>query len=46
MNAEKSPQAGGATASLLQESAVSIATPEIDSRLEAMRLNLDQLLQR
>jgi len=46
MNAEKSPQAGGATASLLQESAVSIATPEIDSRLEAMRRNLDQLLQR
>lgn len=46
LNAEKSPQAGGATASLLQESAVAIATPEIDSRIEAMRRNLDQLLQR
>jgi polysaccharide chain length determinant protein (PEP-CTERM system associated) len=38
--------AGGTTEALLQESALSIATPEIDSRLEAQRRNLDALLQR
>jgi polysaccharide chain length determinant protein (PEP-CTERM system associated) len=32
--------------SLLQESSISIATPEIDSRLDAQRRNLDSLLQR
>lgn len=40
---------GGANAglqSLLQESAISVATPEIDARIEALRRNLDQLLQR
>ncbi len=34
------------TESLLQESAISVATPEIDSRLEAQKKNLDALLQR
>jgi polysaccharide chain length determinant protein (PEP-CTERM system associated) len=47
MSVEKS---GGstdvATQSLLQESAVNIATPEIDSRLEAQRRSLDGLMQR
>lgn len=32
--------------SLLQESAVSVSTPEIDARLDAQRRNLDALLQR
>jgi polysaccharide chain length determinant protein (PEP-CTERM system associated) len=32
--------------SLLQESSLSVATPEIDGRLEAQRRNLDGLLQR
>lgn len=32
--------------SLLQESAISVATPEIDARLELQRRNLDALLQR
>lgn len=32
--------------SILQESALSIATPEIDARLQAQRTNLDGLLQR
>lgn len=35
-----------ATQGLLQESAVAVATPEIDARLEAQRRNLDSLLQR
>ena len=35
-----------ATQSLLQESAVNIATPEIDARLEAQRRSLDGLMQR
>ena len=34
------------TQSLLQESAISVATPEIDARLEAQKRNLDGLLQR
>ena len=35
-----------ATASLMQESAVGIATPEIDARIENQKRNIDQLLQR
>lgn len=35
-----------ATQSLLQESAITIATPEIDARLDAQKRNLDTLLQR
>jgi polysaccharide chain length determinant protein (PEP-CTERM system associated) len=45
--AERAPQSGaGTTASLLQESQVNISTPEIDARIEAMKRNLDGLLQR
>jgi polysaccharide chain length determinant protein (PEP-CTERM system associated) len=41
-------QGGGnlVTQSLLQESSISVATPEIDSRIEAQRRNLDALMQR
>jgi polysaccharide chain length determinant protein (PEP-CTERM system associated) len=41
-------QGGGSsvTQSLLQESALSVSTPEIDSRLDAQKRNLDGLLQR
>ena len=47
MDAEKTGvSSDGTTRSLLQESAVSVATPEIDGRLEAQRRNLDGLLQR
>ena len=44
--AEKGQGAGLVTQSLLQESSVSVATPEIDSRIEAQKRNLDALLQR
>lgn len=43
---EKSQGANLATQSLLQESAIGISTPEIDSRLETQKKNLDALLQR
>ncbi|QPF73686.1 chain length-determining protein [Roseateles sp. DAIF2] len=43
---ERSRNAGGTTQSLLQESSLNIATPEIDARLDAQRRNLDALLQR
>lgn len=47
LDAEKSGNgADNVTQSLLQESALSVATPEIDGRLEAQRRNLDGLLQR
>lgn len=47
MDLEKAGAASDGTAqSLLQESAVSVATPEIDGRLEAQRRSLDGLLQR
>lgn len=47
MDAEKAgAKPDPATQSQLQESALSIATPEIDARLEAQRRNLDSLLQR
>ncbi len=38
--------AAGSTQSLLQESAITVATPEIDARIEAQKRNLDNLLQR
>jgi polysaccharide chain length determinant protein (PEP-CTERM system associated) len=38
--------ADSVTQSLLQESSLSVATPEIDGRLESQRRNLDGLLQR
>ena len=43
---EKSQGANSSTQSLLQESAISVATPEIDARLDAQRRQLDNLLQR
>ncbi|BDT68820.1 hypothetical protein os1_30070 [Comamonadaceae bacterium OS-1] len=43
---EKSDSANISTKSLMQESAQSLATPEIDSRIEAQKRNLDALLQR
>ncbi|MDP2004480.1 MAG: GNVR domain-containing protein [Rubrivivax sp.] len=38
--------AGSTTQSLLQESALSVSTPELDARLESHKRNLDGLLQR
>ena len=50
MGVERSGGSGSptdaATQSLLQESALNVATPEIDARLEAQRRSLDGLLQR
>jgi polysaccharide chain length determinant protein (PEP-CTERM system associated) len=46
LGVERAPSAAGVTQSLLQESAISVATPEIDSRIEAQKRNLDGLLQR
>lgn len=43
---EKSQTTNLSTQSLLQESAISVATPEIDARLDAQRRQLDNLLQR
>jgi polysaccharide chain length determinant protein (PEP-CTERM system associated) len=37
---------GAATASLLQEANITVATPELDSRIDAQKKNLDALLQR
>jgi polysaccharide chain length determinant protein (PEP-CTERM system associated) len=40
-------QAGNlATQSLLQESTISVSTPELDSRIDGLRKNLDALMQR
>jgi polysaccharide chain length determinant protein (PEP-CTERM system associated) len=46
LGAEKSTSADLATKSLLQESAITLSTPEIDARLDAQKRNLDALLQR
>ena len=46
LESEKSQTLNLSTQSLLQESATSIATPEIDGRLDAQKRNLDVLLQR
>ncbi|MDI4631715.1 chain length-determining protein [Pelomonas sp. V22] len=46
LEAERTRGGDSTTASLLQESAITISTPEIDSRLDAQRRNLDGLLQR
>ena len=43
---EKTQATNLSTQSLLQESAISVATPEIDARLDAQRRQLDNLLQR
>lgn len=44
--AETSSSGSLSTQSILQESALSVSTPEIDARLDAQRRNLDALLQR
>jgi polysaccharide chain length determinant protein (PEP-CTERM system associated) len=44
--AEKGTGSNAVTQSLLQESTISVATPEIDGRIDAQRRNLDALLQR
>lgn len=46
LNAERSAGTGTATQSLLQESALTVSTPEIDARIEAQKKSLDNLLQR
>jgi polysaccharide chain length determinant protein (PEP-CTERM system associated) len=46
LDSEKSQNADITSRSLLQESAMSISTPEIDARIEAQKRNLDALLQR
>jgi polysaccharide chain length determinant protein (PEP-CTERM system associated) len=46
LGAEKSSTANAATKSLLQESAITVATPEIDARIDVQKRNLDSLLQR
>lgn len=43
---ETAQSANLTTRSLLQESAISVSTPEIDARIEAQQRNLDMLLQR
>lgn len=46
MAGEKSTGSSLSTQSLLQESALSVSTPEVDARIEAQKRNLDGLLQR
>ncbi|WP_210544175.1 XrtA system polysaccharide chain length determinant [Rhodoferax sp. PAMC 29310] len=46
IEAEKSQSADTTTRSLLQESALSVSTPEIDARIDVQKRNLDTLLQR
>jgi polysaccharide chain length determinant protein (PEP-CTERM system associated) len=46
LEAERQQQSNLATASLLQESSISVATPEIDARIDAQKRNLDTLLTR
>ncbi|CAD5375203.1 Chain length-determining protein [Rubrivivax sp. A210] len=46
LQAERSQAGSTATQSLLQESAISVSTPEIDGRIDALKRNLDALLQR
>jgi polysaccharide chain length determinant protein (PEP-CTERM system associated) len=43
---ERGQGANTVTQSLLQESSLSVATPELDARIDAQRKNLDALLQR
>ncbi|NDG39082.1 MAG: chain length-determining protein [Betaproteobacteria bacterium] len=43
---EKGGSASTAVQTLLQESKIAVATPEIDARIDALKRNLDQLLQR
>ena len=43
---ERAPSANSATQSLLQESTFNVSTPELDSRIDSQKKNLDALLQR
>ncbi len=43
---ERAPVGNSATQSLLQESTISVATPELDARIDSQKKNLDALLQR
>lgn len=44
--AERGQSSTSLTQSLLQESSITVATPELDSRIESQRRNLDALMQR
>lgn len=44
--AERGQSSTNLSQSLLQESSISVATPELDSRIEGQRRNLDALMQR
>jgi polysaccharide chain length determinant protein (PEP-CTERM system associated) len=44
--AAEAQSANSTTSSLLQESAISVSTPELDGRIDVQRRNLDQLMQR
>ena len=46
LEGERQKGSNSTTQSLLQESALSISTPEIDARIDTQRRNLDSLLQR
>ncbi len=46
LEGERGRGADSTTASILQESSISVATPEIDGRLAELRRNLDGLMQR
>ncbi len=46
LGSEKSNNGNAATRSILQESALAISTPELDSRIDAQKRSLDSLLQR
>ena len=46
LDAEKGQGGNTTTQSLLQESSISVATPEIDARIEAQKRSLDSLQQR
>jgi polysaccharide chain length determinant protein (PEP-CTERM system associated) len=43
---ERAPSGNSATQSLLQESTISVSTPELDARIDAQKKNLDALMQR
>ena len=46
LDAEKSQTTSVSTRSLLQESATTVATPELDARINGQKSNIDNLLQR
>jgi polysaccharide chain length determinant protein (PEP-CTERM system associated) len=43
---ERGQQGSSATQSLLQESTISVSTPELDARIDSQKKNLDALMQR